>query len=311
MPRTRNIKPGYFKNESLAECEPLARIVYAGLWTIADREGRLEDRPKRIKAEVLPYDNADVDVLLSQLARHDFIVRYEANGYRYIQVVNWAKHQQPHVKEQASTIPPVPETVQAPNLTGASLIQAPVKPATSTEVAALNTSSLILNPTSLAGEVGEGGSGGISGATQPRAAPAPPPGVVSMPEHVRQQMALQEQVFGSAADLKGRPLTQSERKRLTGWFNTWKRRLSCEIVEEAEGETAGHTSDAPLDYFTKVMQRMIEHPEATKPQNGRKGGLNGTYRQDATQVRATEIRGPNRAGLGDEVAKRGPAPARG
>jgi hypothetical protein len=53
--RSRNIKPGFFLNDELAECEPLARILFAGLWCIADREGRLEDRPKRIKAEVLPY----------------------------------------------------------------------------------------------------------------------------------------------------------------------------------------------------------------------------------------------------------------
>jgi len=34
----------------------LARLLYPGLWMLADREGRLEDRPLRIKAEILPYD---------------------------------------------------------------------------------------------------------------------------------------------------------------------------------------------------------------------------------------------------------------
>ena len=51
MPRARNVKPGFFKNELLAECEPLARILFEGLWCEADREGRLEDRPRRLKAE--------------------------------------------------------------------------------------------------------------------------------------------------------------------------------------------------------------------------------------------------------------------
>jgi len=48
MARSRNIKPGFFRNEMLAECSPLARLLFAGLWCLADRFGRLEDRPKRI-----------------------------------------------------------------------------------------------------------------------------------------------------------------------------------------------------------------------------------------------------------------------
>lgn len=105
MARSRNIKPGYFQNEDLAECDPLARILFPGLWCEADRAGRLEDRPKRIKAAVLPYDDCDVDVLLEQLRARGFIQRYEVNGKRYIQIVEFAKHQTPHMKEAASTIP--------------------------------------------------------------------------------------------------------------------------------------------------------------------------------------------------------------
>ena len=49
MARARNIKPGFFKNEFLAEMPCEVRLLFIGLWTLADREGRLEDRPKRIK----------------------------------------------------------------------------------------------------------------------------------------------------------------------------------------------------------------------------------------------------------------------
>lgn len=105
MARARSLKPGFFTNDKLAECPPLARLLFAGLWTIADREGRLEDRVKKIKAEVLPYDEADADELLSALAGHGFIQRYEVNGEKYIQIVAFLKHQNPHVKEPASLIP--------------------------------------------------------------------------------------------------------------------------------------------------------------------------------------------------------------
>jgi len=121
--RSRNIKPGFFLNDELAECDPLARLLFAGLWCIADREGRLEDRPKRIKAEVLPYDDCDVDQLLDQLAERDFIVRYEVDGLRYIQIINFSKHQNPHKNEKDSEIP-------APDLYHTSTVQVPEKHST-------------------------------------------------------------------------------------------------------------------------------------------------------------------------------------
>lgn len=118
MARARNIKPGFFTNDELADVNPLGRLLFIGLWTIADREGRIEDRPRRIKAEVLPYDDVDCDNLLNELAENGFILRYSVAGEQYIQVLNFNKHQNPHVKESASEIP-------APDLTGASTVQEP------------------------------------------------------------------------------------------------------------------------------------------------------------------------------------------
>lgn len=103
--RARNLKPGFFKNEELAECEPLARILFSGLWCMADREGRLEFRPKRIKAEILPYDNCNVDKLLKQLSDKKFISIYSVNNEYYIEILNFRKHQNCHIKEAESTIP--------------------------------------------------------------------------------------------------------------------------------------------------------------------------------------------------------------
>ena len=105
MARSRNIKPGFFTNDELAECHPLGRLLFAGLCTIADKEGRLDDRPKKIKAMLLPFDEADCDALLQQLNDHKFIIRYRVNGECYIQISNWKKHQNPHCKEAASEIP--------------------------------------------------------------------------------------------------------------------------------------------------------------------------------------------------------------
>ena len=103
--RARNLKPGFFKNEELASVEPLGRILFEGLWCLADRSGRLEDRPLRIKAEILPYDNCDVDALLSILNDRGFIKRYEVNNNKYIEILKFLEHQHPHWQEKESSIP--------------------------------------------------------------------------------------------------------------------------------------------------------------------------------------------------------------
>ena len=125
MPRSRNIKPNFFKNELLGEIPPLGRLLFAGLWTMADRAGRLEDRPKKLKNELLGYDDCDVDSLLGALAKYGFIERYVADGIDYIQICKFNKHQNPHRNETDSTIPApgehsastVPSTKAAPELT--------------------------------------------------------------------------------------------------------------------------------------------------------------------------------------------------
>jgi hypothetical protein len=136
LARSRNIKPGFFLNDILADIEPLGRLLFIGLWTLADREGRLEDRPKKIKAAVLPYDNCNVDKLLQALHSEGFITRYTVGGNRYIQVLNFCKHQHPHVKEPASEIP-------APDKSGTSIVQESDLPAAKT------SDSLLLIPDSL------------------------------------------------------------------------------------------------------------------------------------------------------------------
>lgn len=119
MARARNIKPGLFRNEVLGVADPYYTLLFEGLWIIADREGRLEDRPLRIKADVFPYrDGVNVEPMLAWLAEQGFILRYVAGGKALIQIVEFAKHQSPHRDEKKSELP-------APDLHRASTVQAP------------------------------------------------------------------------------------------------------------------------------------------------------------------------------------------
>lgn len=104
--RTRDLKPGFFKNEELARLHPYARILFQGLWLIADREGRLKDLPILIRAEVFPYEpRVPVEAHLRALAQNGFILRYSVSGKRYIQVIQFTPHQHPHPREVPSVIP--------------------------------------------------------------------------------------------------------------------------------------------------------------------------------------------------------------
>lgn len=154
--RARNLKPGFFSNELLAECQPLTRLLFEGLWCIADREGRLEDRPKRIKRDVLPYDEIDIEMLLEELAgkteedgQPAFIIRYQVDRKKYIQIVNFLSHNKPYTREVISVIPPCPDN--AITLTKHNLVHAEAQPSSCQDSASTQPGcsvSCLLSPVS-------------------------------------------------------------------------------------------------------------------------------------------------------------------
>ena len=106
MPRARNIKPSLFTNEILGSLDPLITILFCGLWCLADKDGILEDRPLRIKAEIFPYrEKVDVNRYLTVMSQHNFIQRYEVDGKKYIFVTEFSKHQHPHFTEKPKGYP--------------------------------------------------------------------------------------------------------------------------------------------------------------------------------------------------------------
>jgi len=135
MARTRSIKPGFFDNDILGNLPPIIRLLFIGLWCIADREGRLEDRPGRIKKTLLGYDDVDmseVNEMLTALHNTGFIYRYNVRGEEYIQIVNFSKHQNPHIKEKPSEIPPYIAETPDTTMRDTTMTQAPYKHHTST-----------------------------------------------------------------------------------------------------------------------------------------------------------------------------------
>jgi hypothetical protein len=107
--RKRLLDPGFFLNEELAECDPMARLLFAGLTLYCDKEGKFEWRPKRIRGAIFPHDR-DIDIanLLGQLQASAFITQYNVNGNDYAIIPTFLKHQSPHIREKRSSIPDPP-----------------------------------------------------------------------------------------------------------------------------------------------------------------------------------------------------------
>lgn len=143
MARSRNIKPALFKNEILGEADPVLTILFCGLWCLADREGKLEDRPKRIKAEIFPYrELPDFNGYLTELAQLGFIKRYSVGGTAIISILQFAEHQSPHKTEKASKLPDRPEDTRV-------TCKQPLNNESVTDVVGLIPDSLVLIPDSL------------------------------------------------------------------------------------------------------------------------------------------------------------------
>lgn len=110
MARIRSIKIEFFRDEDLAVFSHAHRLLFEGLWLLADRAGRLEDRPVRIHADLFPFQSdkdLNVDAMLTDLADGEkpFIQRYVVQGRRYISIINFLKHQRPHHTEAQSGLP--------------------------------------------------------------------------------------------------------------------------------------------------------------------------------------------------------------
>lgn len=111
MARMRQIKPEFFLDDELDRLSEVHQKLFIGLWCLSDVEGRLVDNPRKIKAQLFPYRDYDMDPLLDDLHNAGFIARYSVAGADCIQVMKFKKHQKPHPKEAALGLPNPPENI--------------------------------------------------------------------------------------------------------------------------------------------------------------------------------------------------------
>lgn len=107
MPRERTLSHGFFTNHLLASCEPVARLLFQGIWTVADFDGCFQWDPPALAMKLLPRDQFDPVAAMDKLEGDGFLKSYRASVGKFGYVVNWHKYQDPHPAEKA--IHPKPE----------------------------------------------------------------------------------------------------------------------------------------------------------------------------------------------------------
>lgn len=102
MARIRTIKPEFFTSDDICALSMAARLLYIGAWCEADREGRMEWKPRSLKRRYLPDDNVDIDALCAELIDAGLVVLY---GDSMAFIPTFGKHQHINPREAASNLP--------------------------------------------------------------------------------------------------------------------------------------------------------------------------------------------------------------
>lgn len=108
MARIRTIKPDFWTDEKLSECSLSARLVFIGLWTFADDDGRMEYQPARIRMQLFPcgaVSPARLIEYLGELSERSLIRIYTVDGKQFLDIPNFAKHQKIN-RPTPSRLPP-------------------------------------------------------------------------------------------------------------------------------------------------------------------------------------------------------------
>ena len=93
MARIRTIKPEFWTDEVVVELDYADRLLFIGLWNFADDQGYLPLRIKRIKMQVFPGDDSDVEKGLRTLWESSLVALYAHPDGLLLHITNWSRHQ--------------------------------------------------------------------------------------------------------------------------------------------------------------------------------------------------------------------------
>lgn len=106
MARIRSIHPGLTKGEAYMEMTMQAKAAWPNLWMHCDDQGVFEWKPKRLKAEIFPSDNIDMETILNEFEALDCVKKFTVDGKLYGAVRNFRKYQRPKKANSVHPLPP-------------------------------------------------------------------------------------------------------------------------------------------------------------------------------------------------------------
>jgi hypothetical protein len=93
MARQRIIHPEFWSSEDIIPLSPIARLLFVGIWSFADDDGRIPFKVIPLKCQIFPMDNIDVTPLVQELLSVGVVTEYSYEGDKYLVVKSWHKHQ--------------------------------------------------------------------------------------------------------------------------------------------------------------------------------------------------------------------------
>lgn len=104
------MKPTIWQDEEFGTASHEARLLFIGLITQADDEGRMTGSARMLWSLIYPWEDFDREALeqrLGELAGAGLIQRYERDGKDYIVLPGWKNHQKiSHVTRSKIPAPP-------------------------------------------------------------------------------------------------------------------------------------------------------------------------------------------------------------
>lgn len=245
--RRREISPGFWKDERIWKLSHEAKLLYLGLTQIADREGRLLDKPFEIGVEVWPWAPMEAGRLIDEIVAVGLVARYAVGDLACLSYPRaaWKRHQRPHPNEQPSRLPRNPLESESPE--GAP-IGSPRSSHGSTKV--IPSSKKVL-PTR-AGSSGSSGSSGSIGTSQDLRDRSGPSGS-SGPSPV------QTRLDGGEDEATGR--------KASVWEKLWEEKLSLDrlvqiakndltTVNDPSFDTAEHELDVSPQLLNTLLKKV-------------------------------------------------------
>lgn len=119
MARRRLVDPNTWHSGHFKRLRFQQRLLWLGIITLADDEGKLKGEPAFIRAAIFPFDAISLKKIeqdLAQIQQEGLIERYALGGDLYIRIIKWNTYQKPSHPTPSKIPDPIPNSGTPPEM---------------------------------------------------------------------------------------------------------------------------------------------------------------------------------------------------